>query len=209
MKALLDTNIIIHREAVTPSVHGDVGVLYRWLDRLKYEKCVHPSTVAEIGRHKDKKVVQTMAIKLQSYSKLLSIAPLADEVKRACGPMDKGANDEEDTKLINEVFVGRVDILITEDRKIHAKARALGIDLRVLTIERFLEQAIADHPDLIDYKVLSVRKQLFGEVDLQDPSSIRSARIMWILHSINGSRSDRTTMLMCIRRKTPFVDSCS
>ena len=50
MKALLDTNIIIHREAITPAVHGDVGVLYRWLDRLKYEKCVHPLTVAEIER---------------------------------------------------------------------------------------------------------------------------------------------------------------
>lgn len=169
MKALLDTNIIIHREAITPAVHGDVGVLYRWLDRLKYEKCVHPLTVAEIERHKDEKVVKTMAIKLQSYTKLLSVAPLAEEVKRICGAMDKGMNDEEDTKLINEVFVGRVDVLITEDKKIHAKARSLGIELRVLTIERFLEQCISDHPDLIDYKVLSVRKQLFADVDVQDP----------------------------------------
>ncbi|MBZ0206990.1 MAG: hypothetical protein K8H89_11745 [Flavobacteriales bacterium] len=168
MKALLDTNIVIHREAVTPAVHGDVGVLYRWLDRLRYEKCVHPVTVAEIGHHRDIKVVQAMSIKLDSYTKLLSVAPLADEVKRVCAAMDKGANDQEDTKLINEVFVGRVDVLITEDRKIHAKACALGIELQVLTIERFLEQAITDHPDLIDYKVLSVRKRLFGELDVQD-----------------------------------------
>ncbi len=81
MKALLDTNIIIHREAITPAVHQDVGILFRWLDRLKYEKCIHPLTVAEIQKHKDPKVVQAMAIKLGSYVELKTVAAMAQEVK--------------------------------------------------------------------------------------------------------------------------------
>ena len=39
MKALLDTNIIIHREA-NKVVSQDIGILYRWLDRGNYTKCI-------------------------------------------------------------------------------------------------------------------------------------------------------------------------
>jgi hypothetical protein len=34
MKALLDTNIIIHREA-NRVINSDIGYLFKWLDRLK------------------------------------------------------------------------------------------------------------------------------------------------------------------------------
>ena len=47
MKALLDTNIIIHREA-NKIVSQDIGILYRWLDRGKYTKCIHSATIEEI-----------------------------------------------------------------------------------------------------------------------------------------------------------------
>jgi hypothetical protein len=37
MRVLLDTNILIHREAATV-VRADIGKLFFWLDKLKYEK---------------------------------------------------------------------------------------------------------------------------------------------------------------------------
>jgi hypothetical protein len=40
MKALLHKNIIIHWEAPVV-VHKNIGIFFRWLDRLGYEKCVH------------------------------------------------------------------------------------------------------------------------------------------------------------------------
>ena len=50
MKILLDTNIVIHREAATV-VDEDIGVLFRWLDNLHYTKCIHAVTVEEIEKH--------------------------------------------------------------------------------------------------------------------------------------------------------------
>jgi predicted nucleic acid-binding protein len=47
MRILLDTNIVIHREASTV-VNSSIGILFRWLDKLKFDKCVHPVTLAEI-----------------------------------------------------------------------------------------------------------------------------------------------------------------
>ena len=55
MKVLLDTTTIIHREAST-IFNEDIGNLFRWLDKLHYEKCIHPLTLEEIKKHKDKKV---------------------------------------------------------------------------------------------------------------------------------------------------------
>jgi hypothetical protein len=66
MRLLLDTNIIIHREASTV-VKQDIGVLFNWIDKLGYQKCVHPTTIAEIQKHQDTKVVKTMSVKLGSY----------------------------------------------------------------------------------------------------------------------------------------------
>src|SRR5690606_19902470 len=64
--------------------------------------------------------------------------------------------------------VGRVDILITEDKKIHKKALDLGIEDKVFTIDSFLEKTFAEHPDLVNYKVLNVQKIKFGRINLKD-----------------------------------------
>ena len=49
MKALLDTNIIIHRET-NRIFNVDIGNLFLWLDKLNYEKCIHKVTISEIEK---------------------------------------------------------------------------------------------------------------------------------------------------------------
>src|SRR5690606_6917792 len=73
-----------------------------------------------------------------------------------------------DSIILNEIFTGRIDFLITEDKKIHKKARLLKIDDRVFNIDSFLEKIVSENPNLVDYNVLSVKKQRFGDIDLSD-----------------------------------------
>ncbi len=167
MKALLDTNIIIHREA-GKIVNQDVGILFRWLDRAKYAKCIHPISIEEIKRNPNVATVQTFMAKLGSYEQLEITTPLQDPVKQVSIEMDVNRNDLNDTILVNEVFAGRVDILITEDKKIHTKAKKLGIHDKVFTIDGFLEKIFSEHPDLVNYKVLNVQKKKFGNISLSD-----------------------------------------
>jgi hypothetical protein len=61
-----------------------------------------------------------------------------------------------------------VDLLITEDRGVHTKAAILGIADRVFTIDAFLEKVSAENPDLVEYKVLAVKKTVFGKVDVAE-----------------------------------------
>ncbi|MBO4664280.1 MAG: hypothetical protein J5663_07685 [Bacteroidaceae bacterium] len=167
MKALLDTNIIIHREA-NKIVSQDIGILYRWLDRGKYVKCIHSVTIDEVKKNPNKETVELFLVKLNSYEIVEIPSPLQPEVKKVSKQFDTTDNDKIDTVLLNEVFVGRVDILITEDKKIHKKALSLGISDKVFTIDSFLEKTFAEHPELVNYKVLNVQKLKFGKIDLND-----------------------------------------
>jgi len=168
MKALLDTNIVIHREAAR-SVNQGVGVLYRWLDNLHYAKCLHPITVAEINKLKPGDTRDAFNVKLDSYNVLQVSSALHPDVQAVCGPLEVNENDRNDTLLLNELYNDRADLLITEDRKIRRKATLLKIADRVFTIDSFLEKVRAENPELVDYKVLSVKKELFGNIDVSDP----------------------------------------
>ena len=166
MRVLLDTNILIHREAAAV-LRNDIGDLFRWLDHIKAEKCIHPHSISEIQKHKDPNVVRSFQAKLRSYIELRTMArdtPAIAQIRIS----DKTSNDSIDTDLIREVVAQRVDFLLSEDRGVHAKASLLGIADRVLRIDDFLERVVRQHPDLTDYSVLSVRREYFGNVDVSD-----------------------------------------
>jgi len=167
MKVLLDTNIIIHREA-NKIYNLDIGQLFNWLDKLKYSKYIHPLTVEELNRYKDPTTLKTMNIKIKSYNTLKHPAPLGEKILQVSRTVDTLDNDSNDTQILNEVFENRVDILISEDKKIHTKAKLLGIDERVFKIQNFLEKVTAENPELVNYKVLAVKKVDFAEVDIND-----------------------------------------
>jgi hypothetical protein len=97
---------------------------------------------------------------------LKTTAPVSSKVQQV-GANDKTDNDRIDTLLINELYVDRVDILITEDRGLRKKAAALGIADRAFTIESFLEKCVSENPELVNYKVLAVQQLAFGKVDVQ------------------------------------------
>lgn len=166
MRVLLDTNILIHREART-AVRDDIGSLFRWLDEIKATKCIHPGLIAEIEKHTDDEVVHTLKVKLSSYHLLKTLAQDTPQIA-ALRATDNTDNDKLDTSLLLELHAGRVDALITEDRGIHRKAAAVGLTASVFTIDAFLEKVTAENPALADYNVLAVKRMYFGAINLRD-----------------------------------------
>lgn len=167
MKALLDTNIIIHREA-SKVINQDIGTLFKWLDKAKFIKCVHQITIDELNKNSNLEIRNTFNAKIRSYDILKMIAPLKDEVKAVSNKIDVTENDKNDSLLLNEVYSDRVDIFISEDKKIHKKAQLLGIEDKVYTIDSFLEMVVSENPELIDYNVLAVKQEYFGNISIDD-----------------------------------------
>ncbi len=167
MRVLLDTNIIIHREA-SKVVNQDIGILFNWLDKLHYTKCVHPLTADELKRNINPDTVKTMHMKLGNYQVLQTPAPIHADISKISLTVDTVPNDFDDTKLLNEVYCDRVDTLISEDKKIHTKAALLGISDRVFRIENFLEKVTSENPDFVNYNILAVKREFFGNINLKD-----------------------------------------
>ena len=165
MRVLLDTNIIIHRE-ISKAIRDDIGILFRWLDNLHYDKYIHPLTVEEINKYRDKAVRRSFNVKLASYNVLKTIAPWSGPIVEVSEREDTNDNDLTDSRLLNEVVQDRVDSFITEDKKIRRKAGLLGIAHRIFTIDAFLEKVTAENPQLADYRVLSVKKEFFGNINV-------------------------------------------
>ncbi len=166
MRVLLDTNIIIHREA-QHVVNPEIGKLFGWIDKLGYAKYVHQLTIDEIEGHKDSQIVESMQTKLESYILLKTQAPITPEIQQIMHE-DKDQNDNNDSLLLNELLNDRVDILITEDKDIHRKARILNISDQVFTINQLLEKVTIENPDLVDYRILSVKKEFVGNIAIDD-----------------------------------------
>lgn len=156
MKALLAFDIL-QRHDGKARPHRDTEKLYAWLDRAGYEKCV-AETYLNAGGAK---------VLGRGYVGMPMVA-LADEVDAVSRRLAVADDDRRATELLNLLYLRQIDVLITEDQNTYLKAQALGIYESVFGISAFLEKCTSEHPEWVDYKVLSVRKMRFGEVDLSD-----------------------------------------
>lgn len=165
MRVLLDTNIVIHRENSIISNYS-IGHLFRWLDKLKVSKVIHPFSVNEINKYKSSDGTPTLKVKLESYDVLKTIKEPEEEFLSALSGFSHTDNDYVDNCLLYEVYLGRVDVLITEDRKMLHKANKIGIANKVFSINQFISKASEENPEQVDYKMLAVTKEHFGNIDL-------------------------------------------
>lgn len=178
MRVLLDTNIVIYRENKKITNYS-IGHLFRWLDKLKYDKIIHPLTKKEIAEYQYADPAEAMTLKLDAYQELKTQAPMAAQVAAIAMTIDKNENDRVDTVLLNEVYQGRVDLLITEDKRLRRKAELLGLGHKVLSINAFLTVVTSENPELIEYKALAVRKVTIGTLDIHNSffDSLRNAYV--------------------------------
>ncbi len=167
MKALLDTNVIIHRESPTVASQG-INILLRWLERGRYTKYIHSIAVDGIKKSLDQKTANTLLTKLRTTEKIEILPPPQKDVSTISEQMGMPVDDENATILLYEVFTNHVDILVTENEATLLKAEKLNIQDKVFTIDSFLERVLAENPELVNYKVLNVKKIRFCKINLND-----------------------------------------
>lgn len=164
---LLDTNIVIHRES-SNNVAYEVMQLYKLIDKLKINKFLHEDIREELSKYKDQKVKETMISKLEAYN-VLSSLPVNDQLFiDVVSKYGKNDNSEIDNKFLYQIYKGKVDYFITEDRTLIQKAKDLYLDDAVLTCSNFLKIVEDSYPSMINYPVLSVKLTKIGTLDIKD-----------------------------------------
>ena len=99
VKTLLDTNIIIHREN-TKVTNQSIGLLYYWLDKLHYEKMIHPYSVKELRKYGDAQMQKLYDVKLSSYIEMKTVAPQSEVFINSLKQIPISENDEIDNQLL-------------------------------------------------------------------------------------------------------------
>lgn len=79
MRVLLDTNIVIHRENTKATNYG-IGLLFYWLDKLNYKKCIHPLVIEELRSFHDENMQSLYNAKLSAYTEIKTVAIQTDSL---------------------------------------------------------------------------------------------------------------------------------
>lgn len=165
-KILLDTNIIIYRESDNV-LRDKIGQLFKIIDNSpNYRKYIHPATIDEISKYSFAEKRNWLLNKLHSYNKLESLSTLNKDLTTLTSSFNKDSNDDIDDMILNELYNNRVDILITEDKKMRKKSDLLGIRNRVKSIEEFIEENKPD--EKIPHSILDIEKVFFGDLNIDD-----------------------------------------
>lgn len=134
MRVILDTNIIIHRENhhIVPQ---DIGNLSRILNEQGIVTLIHPLSVREIEQDPNRERRIVSLSKIAAYPRIENPpSPETDEDYLERVGRVSGAHDTVDINLLYALKRNVGNFLITEDKRIHTRAKRIGLDDRVLTV---------------------------------------------------------------------------
>lgn len=168
MTVLLDTNILISRENPSSPNLAASKLLFA-IDKFGYKKMIHPASLEELDKYADEKQKKILFSKLESYHHIQSRPQLSEEFLEQLSSFDdSNINSAIDNELLFQVYDGRVNYLITEDKVIYKKAEKLKIAEKIFTIEKFLQYYNQAFPELVNYKMLAIKKTRFGDHDINN-----------------------------------------
>ena len=139
---LVDTNILIPLEDASPLLDGAKADFARLTATHGWKVLVHPASFDDVRRDKNVTRRETVLSKLAKYPRLDRPAdPPADFLKA----LDTTPTQQDacDNRLLYAVAANAVDLLVTEDRGIHAKAKRVGLSERVYFVTQCL--ALIEH----------------------------------------------------------------
>lgn len=166
---LIDTNVIIGLEdhkAVQPAF----AALLRTAAKHKVDVLVHEAAKDDINRDKNEKRRNVSISKLAKFQILKKVRGLAQaDLEKVYGPLPK-PNDVVDCTLLDALVRGAADFLVTEDGRLHARARRHSPELgrRVL----FVADAVQLLETTFEPKAAPVRyiqEVQANEIQLTDP----------------------------------------
>lgn len=135
MRILLDTNIFIPLEDSSVNISNALADLNRIASR-KHLLLIHPATAIDLNRDKDENRKHKIIARLNKYQYLESPPEFAEGEEEALLGSPKNDNDRIGNIILLAVKKNCVHWLVTQDEGIHKKAKRIGEQERVLTVDQ-------------------------------------------------------------------------
>ena len=164
---LIDTNIFIQLED-NQIVEKVFTKFHNLCNETSAVICIHPLSEKEIQKDKDEKRKRRVLSKIGKY-KLLESPPTADRItlNKSFGIINS-SNDNIDCQLLYALQNHAVHFLVTEDRRIHQRAKRASLKQKVLIVNQANDMLERLFPKEIDISLPNVQSQHLYEVNDRD-----------------------------------------
>ncbi len=142
---LLDSNVLIPAEPFGGTVDNDIARLLARIHEFGHSAVVHPANTDDLARARDEGERAQKLSALQKYPALDEV-PISAELEAAAGSSDPGSNDHRDLRLLAAVHSAAATYLVTEDRRLKARASRAGLEQSVATVREALDLLERLHP---------------------------------------------------------------
>jgi GNAT superfamily N-acetyltransferase len=129
LRFLLDTNVLIPLQDSLHVLEGNLANFVRLASVGGHQLMYHPANIADFERDTNLERRQRNLQRIRQYPALHEPAPCVWNTPEI------SPNDSCDNELLYALHCDAIHALVTEDRGIHGKARALGLAHRVYTIQ--------------------------------------------------------------------------
>lgn len=137
MRILIDTNIFVYGES-NEVTRSDVAKLVSLAMGHGITLMVHAASLEDIRRDKNGKRRSVHESKFGKYPVLDNLGDPDDNFMKLVGEAQRH-QDEVDNKILYSIYKNAANFLVTEDIKLHQKAKKLGLGERVLTASSAVE----------------------------------------------------------------------
>ena len=164
-KILLDTNMMIYildNHILNEKISKLTKILY---DSDKYMIAIHPNTLDEARKIKDKDKKDIFISKLGVYKIIDNTPKVRKEFNKMVGY--KNRNDIIDNEMLYSIIRNCVSYFITNDRHLLKKAELIKIKDRVLSIEEAIEKFKQEEKVIIKTPVF-IKKEFLYNMNLED-----------------------------------------
>lgn len=172
MRILIDTNVLIPLEPTSPEQIEELtkpaATLLRAIEDARYQLFIHPAMKVDVERDRDEGRRQLRELLLGKYLLLPAPPPVPASWTEILGSPEVHSNDWVDHQLLAAVRSNAVGVLVTEDLRIHRKAKRVGLNERVATVEEALgmlqglRDRFAQPPPAVEFTFAH-------DVDAEDP----------------------------------------
>lgn len=164
-KILLDTNMLIYLEDDN-IVNKDVAELTRRLyDSSEYKIVIHPKSITESLKIKDKRKRDIFQSKIGIYKKIEDPPLATDEFQTLAGFSNE--NDKIDNELLYAIRQHCASFLITNDIKLKRKSIKIGMGDKVLGIQEALDYFKEETKPTNDIPIF-IREEFLYKIELED-----------------------------------------
>jgi len=145
MKILFDTNILVRITDVRTEMPKDYAEIVRLSNRLHHTICYHPAQEDDLKRDTDLQRMMVNLSRINQYQRLPDTPLPSQDFLNLYDWQQADDNSRVDNELLYAAFQGAVNYLVTEDKKMHHKAKRAAITDLVVRVDEML--AILKHEE--------------------------------------------------------------